>query len=592
MAVETERVALVTGASSGIGEAAAQALLAAGFTVYGTSRRAIAGEERDGVVFLPLDVTDDQSAAGAVREVLGRSGRIDVLVNNAGLGVAGAAEESSIEQARALFDTNLFGAMRMTRAVLPQMREQGSGRVINLSSVLGLVPAPFGALYAASKHAIEGYSESLDHEVREYGVRVLSGRAGLHQDLVRRELHPRRSTASRLRATPSGVRRTDRRSDQGRRRTVGRGRGHRRRGHRPAPEAALPGRATRAPCEQTAPLRALDLVRQADPQDQPPQRSSKLPRPLARAEGIKRAAVGATSATGGVPPAGRPVGRTVSMSTTHEHAPTEIIDVGGVEFAYRELGPRTGVPLVFLHHFTAVLDDWDPRVIDGIAAKRHVIAFDNRGIGASGGSVPHTIDEMAADAVAFIRALGYDAGRPARLLARRRRRAGDHARAPRARPQGRSSPAPGPAGGGGIEKINRIAASAYTKAALTLRDPRHFLFFNRNPAGKRAATDYMARLKERTEDRDKRISLQARRRTAQGDSRGWPAGRPTTSARSRQPVFVANGDNDVMVASSHSADLARRIPNAKLTIYPDSGHGGVFQYHREFVPAVLEFLEG
>ena len=108
-----------------------------------------------------------------MREVLGRSGRIDVLVNNAGLGVAGAAEESSIEQARALFDTNLFGAMRMARAVLPQMREQGSGRVINLSSVLGLVPAPFGALYAASKHAIEGYSESLDHEVREHGVRVL-----------------------------------------------------------------------------------------------------------------------------------------------------------------------------------------------------------------------------------------------------------------------------------------------------------------------------------------------------------------------------------------------------------------------------------
>jgi NAD(P)-dependent dehydrogenase (short-subunit alcohol dehydrogenase family) len=173
MAVETKRVALVTGASSGIGEATAHELLAAGFTVYGTSRRADAGEEREGVVFLPLDVTDDQSAADAVREVLGRSGRIDVLVNNAGLGVAGAAEESSIEQARALFDTNLFGSIRMTRAVLPQMRKQGSGRIINLSSVLGLVPAPFGALYAASKHAIEGYSESLDHEVREHGVRVL-----------------------------------------------------------------------------------------------------------------------------------------------------------------------------------------------------------------------------------------------------------------------------------------------------------------------------------------------------------------------------------------------------------------------------------
>jgi NAD(P)-dependent dehydrogenase (short-subunit alcohol dehydrogenase family) len=173
MAVKTEQVALVTGASSGIGAAAARALAGAGFTVYGTSRKAAAGENRDGVVFLPLDVTDDDSVIGVVREVLDRSGRIDVLVNNAGLGIAGAAEESSIEQARALFDTNLFGSIRMTRAVLPQMREQGSGRVINVSSVLGLVPAPFGALYSASKHAIEGYAESLDHEVREYGIRVL-----------------------------------------------------------------------------------------------------------------------------------------------------------------------------------------------------------------------------------------------------------------------------------------------------------------------------------------------------------------------------------------------------------------------------------
>ena len=173
MAIGTDRVALVTGASSGIGKAAARALVGAGFTVYGTSRRAAGGEKRGGVVFLPLDVTDDASVAGAVREVLDRSGRIDVLVNNAGIAVSGAAEESSIEQARALFETNLFGSIRVTRAVLPHMREQGSGRIINVSSVLGLVPAPFAALYAASKHALEGYSESLDHEVREHGVRVL-----------------------------------------------------------------------------------------------------------------------------------------------------------------------------------------------------------------------------------------------------------------------------------------------------------------------------------------------------------------------------------------------------------------------------------
>jgi short-subunit dehydrogenase len=173
MAVETRPVALVTGASAGIGEAAARALVGAGFTVYGTSRKATAGEKRNGVVLLPLDVTDDGSVTGVVREVLERSGRIDVLVNNAGVGIAGAAEESSIEQARALFETNVFGSIRMTRAVLPHMREQGSGRIINVSSVLGLVPAPFMALYAATKHAVEGYSESLDHEVREHGVRVL-----------------------------------------------------------------------------------------------------------------------------------------------------------------------------------------------------------------------------------------------------------------------------------------------------------------------------------------------------------------------------------------------------------------------------------
>jgi NAD(P)-dependent dehydrogenase (short-subunit alcohol dehydrogenase family) len=173
MVVEQGQVALVTGASSGIGQAAARALVSAGFAVYGTSRNAVAGEERGGVTFVPLDVTDDTSVHGAVRAVLDRAGRIDVLVNNAGVGVAGAAEESSADQARALFETNLFGVMRMTRAVLPHMREQGSGRIVNVSSVVGLIPVPFMALYASSKHALEGYSESLDHEVREHGIRVL-----------------------------------------------------------------------------------------------------------------------------------------------------------------------------------------------------------------------------------------------------------------------------------------------------------------------------------------------------------------------------------------------------------------------------------
>jgi pimeloyl-ACP methyl ester carboxylesterase len=278
-----------------------------------------------------------------------------------------------------------------------------------------------------------------------------------------------------------------------------------------------------------------------------------------------------------------------ATATTWRTAPTRTIDVGGTPFAYRELGPTGGVPLVFLHHFTAVLDDWDPRVIDGIAAKRHVITFDNRGIGATGGKVPHTIAAMAADAVAFIRALGHDhvdligfslGGAVAQEIAlsdpelvRRLILTGTGLR-----------------GAGGLTKMPLIVGGAYTKAALTRKDPRHFLFFNRNTVGKRAATDYIARLQERTTDRDKPISHQAR--IAQLLAiREAGLGQSHDLSRITQPTFVANGDNDVMVASSHSYTLAQRIPNAELTIYPDSGHGGIFQYHEQFVPAVLDFLE-
>ena len=166
------KVAIVTGASSGIGKASAEQLVQAGYTVYGTSRRGTqAGQQA--YPMLVLDVTRDASAEAAVREVIRREGRIDVLVNNAGFGVApGAAEESSLEQAQAIFDTNFFGLIRMTRAVVPHMRGQRSGRIINIGSVLGFLPMPFGALYAATKHAVEGYSESLDHELRTWGVRV------------------------------------------------------------------------------------------------------------------------------------------------------------------------------------------------------------------------------------------------------------------------------------------------------------------------------------------------------------------------------------------------------------------------------------
>ena len=166
------RIALVTGASSGIGEATAHRLSTAGYKAYGTSRRGARAGQRS-FEMLPLDVTSDTSVDAAVNELMRREGRIDLLVNNAGFGVAPAgAEESSLDQARAIFDTNFFGVVRMTRAVVPHMRHQGSGRIINIGSVLGFVPMPYGALYAATKHAIEGYSESLDHELRTRGIRV------------------------------------------------------------------------------------------------------------------------------------------------------------------------------------------------------------------------------------------------------------------------------------------------------------------------------------------------------------------------------------------------------------------------------------
>jgi NAD(P)-dependent dehydrogenase (short-subunit alcohol dehydrogenase family) len=165
-------IAMVTGASSGIGKATAERLAAAGYQVYGTSRRAAQTSQR-AFGMLPLDVTSDDSVDTAVNELMRLEGRIDLLVNNAGFGVAPAgAEESSIEQARSIFETNFFGIVRMTRAVVPYMRKQGGGRIINIGSVLGFLPMPYGALYAATKHAIEGYSESLDHELRTRGIRV------------------------------------------------------------------------------------------------------------------------------------------------------------------------------------------------------------------------------------------------------------------------------------------------------------------------------------------------------------------------------------------------------------------------------------
>ncbi|SLI54633.1 short chain dehydrogenase [Mycobacteroides abscessus subsp. bolletii] len=165
-------VALVTGASSGLGKFAAHGLIDAGFEVVGTSRNPAGLGGIQGLTFVDLDVTGDESVAAAVEVVIAQFGRINVLVNNAGMGLTGASEENSITQTQKLFDINVFGVIRMTNAVLPYMRKQGSGRIINISSAFGLMPAPYMAAYSATKYAVEGYSESVDHEVREHNIRV------------------------------------------------------------------------------------------------------------------------------------------------------------------------------------------------------------------------------------------------------------------------------------------------------------------------------------------------------------------------------------------------------------------------------------
>ena len=170
-------VALVTGASSGIGLVTAQALVKAGYRVFGTSRKPVANPQ--GVTMLICDVTDEASVQVLVTEIVQQAGSIDLVVNNAGIGLLGGAEESSIAQAQRLYDVNVFGVSRVVNAVLPIMRKQKCGRIVNMSSILGMIPSPFNAFYASTKHAIEGYSESLDHEVRAFGIRVVLVQPGV-----------------------------------------------------------------------------------------------------------------------------------------------------------------------------------------------------------------------------------------------------------------------------------------------------------------------------------------------------------------------------------------------------------------------------
>ena len=270
-------------------------------------------------------------------------------------------------------------------------------------------------------------------------------------------------------------------------------------------------------------------------------------------------------------------------------APTKSVNVVGTKFVYRDLGLDSEVPVIFLNHLGAELDRWDPRVVDGIAKRRRVIVFNNRGIGGSEGKTPVSVEAMARDAVAFIRSLGFSqvdlfgfslGGFISQVivleepkLVRKIILAGT-----------------GPAGGTGIDKVTSITIHDMIKGALTFKHPEYYLFFTESNKGRRSAREFLARLKERTKDRDKSVSITAF--IAQLKAiHAWGRHSPVDLSHIRHPVLIANGKYDKMVPSSNSVDLNRRLLNSELVLYDDAGHGGIFQYHEAFVKKALEFLE-
>jgi pimeloyl-ACP methyl ester carboxylesterase len=274
--------------------------------------------------------------------------------------------------------------------------------------------------------------------------------------------------------------------------------------------------------------------------------------------------------------------------TSYALAPTRTITTDGVTYAYRALGPKGGIPVIFFVHLAATLDNWDPRIVDAIAQNRHVIAFDNRGVGASTGEVPDSVEAMAADAYAFITALGFETvevfgfslgGMVAQdlvithpQLVRKLVLTGT-----------------GPRGGKDMDKVVGVTYWDILRATLTRSDPKEFLFFNRNTVGKKAGKEFVARLKERAVDRDQDMALKGFRTQLKAIVK-YGHSTPSDLTVITQPTLIANGDSDRMVPSVLSRDLHQRIAGSELIIYPDSGHGGIFQFHEEFAPLAAEFF--
>ena len=277
------------------------------------------------------------------------------------------------------------------------------------------------------------------------------------------------------------------------------------------------------------------------------------------------------------------------MSATHNEAITRTVDVGGTLFAYREVGAATGTPLVLLHHFTAVLDDWDPAVVDGLAAARRVILVDLRGVGASGGTAPDSVEAMAADAVAFVEALGLATvdllgyslgGMVAQEVVQRRP---DLVR--RIVLAGTS-----PAGDAGPADTFAVLQDAMQNATAEGKHPKHFLFFSPTAVSQAAGDAFLGRLDQRTQDRDTAVTNETIGAQVTALAKWEGSSSSSGLAGVRQPVLVVNGDDDTMIPTISSFNLARQLPNAELSIYPGSGHGALFQHHDLFVQQVLDFL--
>jgi pimeloyl-ACP methyl ester carboxylesterase len=280
--------------------------------------------------------------------------------------------------------------------------------------------------------------------------------------------------------------------------------------------------------------------------------------------------------------------RNDSVITSYAKARSRTVTAGGTTYAYRELGPKGGIPVVFFVHLAATLDNWDPRIVDPIAKTRHVVAFDNKGVGASTGKVPGTIEEAADDAYTFITALGFNkidvfsfsmGGMIAQDLVLK------HPDLVRKL----VLTGTGPRGGKNMDKVVGVTYWDMLRATLTRSDPKEFLFFDRDAAGKRAGKEFVNRLKERTTDRDEDIKIRAFQ-TQLKAIKAYGRSRPSDLSKITQPTLIANGDHDRMVPSVLSDDLHRRIAGSELIIYPNSGHGGIFQYHEQFAPIAAKFL--